>query len=962
MTANNYHCKTRSNSGLVCDTQGCSYELLSPTQVLTENVQNLENSIKEKKKKKKCKGNRKLQHFKRKCRSNGMNEELITKLIENRNTDHNSIKSTDNTKINKDMKNKKNQSKKRKRFQLLNEDKPNVIKSLSQLSISQPLRKKTKNEDKLASNSNNNNNNNNKSSKYLKMPKKLLYHSLRVHLYYPLKRKKEKIFILTRLQLLDWQFCLNLDLHLYQSYYTEGRQYKTWPEDIVKMAKTNDYDLTETFFNKLVNQIQHTVDQCTTELLSQSLSCPKTLLLSHIESRLVEFVRLHHIDLIRKLNYQVNKFKDLIRETQLFETLSSYSLTNEQKQAVDCLINIRQNQLETFEEMTMLEARIVCKSLSRSIDDLDKLILIDETLLNYMSTNNNISFKDETHQQYRKKIREYKRQVLMKNFEDYETSIEENEYLYQEELLKFEYELSKDIESVNNLMNSLYYYLNHRTDRLIRDIRYKEALFRIKLTHPHSHGSSSSSSSKIDSVSVYPEAIIETSETLFTDEEIKFLSYADSIIRVTNKSGIFHIGSTLDYDEKVKKYQAKTNAYIQLSSDPLMDTFYKTGTPLRPIVSGMNTPTTKISKMLDRLIRPLFDQYVKQATIIDGVHLIRQLDKCVSLGLLKPTTHLCTFDITDLYTMLPQEESIAILKQFLIRFNQTHTRGMSINTIESLARGAMGSPFTLTLANIFMWHWEQKLVEKQKASNELYGRYIDDIFLTSNDSTESLRDMLENANKYHVNIKLTHEIGSCVSFLDVQINNQDGNLITSVYHKEASEPYIVPFKSDHPRHIFENIITTSLLRAIRYFSTLQAFNHEIRALKLMLLYNSFPSRYIRHYLKKFFQQLSATSISILPMIHDENEYVLLRTKLLSKPTASEHARASRIATTLDNKRQNITVDPLVHTKDSMSVAHRFSDNHLRDYCFDFRRSSLLFHLNHQAKSYLLHQMNLFSSK
>ncbi|CAF2080561.1 unnamed protein product [Rotaria magnacalcarata] len=454
------------------------------------------------------------------------------------------------------------------------------------------------------------------------------------------------------------------------------------------------------------------------------------------------------------------------------------------------------------------------------------------------------------------------------------------------------------------------------------------------------------------------------------------LRKTDSIIRVTDKSGIFHIGSTLDYDEKVQRYQVKTNAYIQLSSDPLMDTFYKvvsllnnlrtkqqitqwqhtkmmpdknkiqlaylyfipkphkTGTPLRPIVSGMNTPTTKISKMLDRLIRPLFDQYVKQPTIIDGVHLIRQLDKCVSFGLLKPTTHLCTFDITDLYTMLPQEESIAILKQFLIRFNHTHVRGMSINAIESLARivltenvfiygnkyyrqikgGAMGSPFTLTLANIFMWHWEQKLVEKQKASNELYGRYIDDIFLTSNDSIESLHDMLENANNYHLNIKLTREVGSCVSFLDVQINNQDGNITTSVYHKEASEPYIVPFKSDHPRHIFENIITTSLLRAIRYSSTLQAFNHEIRALKLMLIYNSYPSRYIYHYLKKFFQQLSATSISILPMIHDENEYVLLRSKLLSKPTPSEHARASRIATTLDNKHQNISVDPLVHAK------------------------------------------------
>ncbi|CAM4843744.1 unnamed protein product [Rotaria magnacalcarata] len=330
---------------------------------------------------------------------------------------------------------------------------------------------------------------------------------------------------------------------------------------------------------------------------------------------------------------------------------------------------------------------------------------------------------------------------------------------------------------------------------------------------------------------------------------------------------------------------------------------HKTGAPLRPIVS-------------------------------DGVHLIRQLDKYVSLGLLKPTTHLCTFDITDLYTMLPQEQSIAISKQFLIRFNQTHTRGMSINAIKSLARivltenvfiygdkyyrqvkgDAMGSPLTLTLANIFMWHWEQKLVEKQKASNELYDRYIDDIFLTSNDSTESPRDMLENANKYHVNIKLTHEIGSCVSFLDVQINNHDGNIITSVYHKEASEPYIVPFKSDHPRHIFENIITTALLRAIRYSSTLQTFNHEIRALKLMLLYNSYPPRNIHHYLKKFFQQLSATSISILPMLHDENEYVLLRTTMLSKPIMSEHARASRVATTFDDKTQNISIDSLVYTK------------------------------------------------
>ena len=146
--------------------------------------------------------------------------------------------------------------------------------------------------------------------------------------------------------------------------------------------------------------------------------------------------------------------------------------------------------------------------------------------------------------------------------------------------------------------------------------------------------------------------------------------------------------------------------------------------------------------MLDQLIRPLFDQYVQQTTILDGVDLIRRLHKYVSLGLLQSTTHLCTFDITDLYTMLPQEESIRIVKKFLAHFNHTNVQGMTIEAIEQLARivltenvfiyqnkyyrqiggGAMGSPFTLTLANIFMWDWEQKLVAHQRNSNEIYGR------------------------------------------------------------------------------------------------------------------------------------------------------------------------------------------------------------------------------------------------
>ena len=97
--------------------------------------------------------------------------------------------------------------------------------------------------------------------------------------------------------------------------------------------------------------------------------------------------------------------------------------------------------------------------------------------------------------------------------------------------------------------------------------------------------------------------------------------------------------------------------------------------------------------------------------------------------------------------------------------------------------------------------------------------------------------MLNEANNFHPNIKLVRQIGRMLPFLDVYIENKNGILTTSVYHKQAAEPYIVPFKSNHPRHIFTNIIETALLRTLRYSSTLDIFHQEQRYIKLMLLYN-----------------------------------------------------------------------------------------------------------------------------
>ena len=141
----------------------------------------------------------------------------------------------------------------------------------------------------------------------------------------------------------------------------------------------------------------------------------------------------------------------------------------------------------------------------------------------------------------------------------------------------------------------------------------------------------------------------------------------------------------------------------------------------------MHTPTTAISKFLDRLIRPLFDKHVRATTIIDGFDLIRRLQTYMENGYLKPTTQFCTFDIVDLYTMLPQEEALNVLTEFLLEYGYHKVKGVPLDAIRKLGRivltenvfiygkkfyrqilgGAMGSAFTLTLANIFMWKWEK---------------------------------------------------------------------------------------------------------------------------------------------------------------------------------------------------------------------------------------------------------------
>ncbi|CAF3886505.1 unnamed protein product [Rotaria magnacalcarata] len=112
-----------------------------------------------------------------------------------------------------------------------------------------------------------------------------------------------------------------------------------------------------------------------------------------------------------------------------------------------------------------------------------------------------------------------------------------------------------------------------------------------------------------------------------------------------------------------------------------------------------------------------------------------------------------------------------------------------------------------------MYCWEQDLIKYTTEHRGIYGRYIDDIFMATNQTAIEIQQQLKKMMNKDINIKINYEINTAVNFLDITITNENGQLKTLIYHKPTTEPYILPFTPDHPRHMHRNIPYAALMRA-----------------------------------------------------------------------------------------------------------------------------------------------------
>ena len=221
-----------------------------------------------------------------------------------------------------------------------------------------------------------------------------------------------------------------------------------------------------------------------------------------------------------------------------------------------------------------------------------------------------------------------------------------------------------------------------------------------------------------------------------------------------------------------------------------------------------------------------------------------------------------------------QVETIIRLSRFVMQNNYFSLNRQYYHQIKG---GAMGSPLTLTMANCYMFFFEKQIERQIKNSSGLYLRYIDDLFITINWPQRHLIKQIERWNQIDENIKLNSHISCVTNFLDLCIENQNGSLITKVYHKPSYEPYYLPFNSIHPMHMKKNIPFTMLLRAIRYCSSFILFINERESLRMALLLNKYPETLIQKQFELVFQKLN------INVPASSQNYRMIRSIVLSIP-------------------------------------------------------------------------------
>ncbi|CAF2806208.1 unnamed protein product [Rotaria sp. Silwood2] len=345
--------------------------------------------------------------------------------------------------------------------------------------------------------------------------------------------------------------------------------------------------------------------------------------------------------------------------------------------------------------------------------------------------------------------------------------------------------------------------------------------------------------------------------------------------------------------EQLKTHKSITNdLYKQFMVDPKnikipylyflpnISTLNENQMSLVPTVTSQYSATWKIAKYLNKLLRPYADGVLRSTSFTDETDFIRKLYRFANVEhRLRPSTLFCTIKITNFFALDEHKEMIDVIGYFLQDNLATNKlEPLTIQTIRNLLhlflynnifsyknsiyKFTKGSPNTLllteTLSNVYLYIWQKKILKEVNQNIELFGRYKDQIFFTWSKSTAiALETFIEELREKNRKVRFQKLIGPNVSFLNVYIENRQGQLYTRVHHDINMPRYILPYVVGHTKSSHSDWLFLSLIRAVCYCTSIEDFQQERIYLEITFLINGYSVLFIETHVKRFFNYFYA---------------------------------------------------------------------------------------------------------
>lgn len=344
--------------------------------------------------------------------------------------------------------------------------------------------------------------------------------------------------------------------------------------------------------------------------------------------------------------------------------------------------------------------------------------------------------------------------------------------------------------------------------------------------------------------------LITSNSTLFNKEELKYFL---DFLPIQSK---FYVLPKIHKSKMLNDLFKNTPLnYIELNGLP-------SDVTSRPIVSNINSPTSRVSHFLDKVLKPLLP--LTTGYIKDTFDFLSRLPRTVS----KDTTFV-SLDVVNLYTIIPHDFGLEAIEYWLTTHSEI-VRNIPTSLILDLLRivlqhntfsfkkelylqlvgTAMGTKVAPCYAHLVMSYLEKDLFrrcqtlfghEQTERIKSVYFRFLDDIFIVWDSQFGELDSFLDLVHALHYNFKFTvNKHVDKLSFLDVLVIRNGTQVDTDVFKKPTSSDQYLHFTSHHPSHTKRNIPYALASRLCRIVSNQNTLHLRLDELRIKLLNLQYP--------------------------------------------------------------------------------------------------------------------------